>query len=233
MPRLQKLKQQAHWLIKRSLELFYRPLVVRYLHSDRRYRYGGVDLIVRTGVFHPGLFFSTKILFRYLEEQDLEAKRFLEIGAGTGLLSIRAAQRGADVVALDISRRAIANLIDNAERNHVSIEVVESNMFSRLSKQLFDVVVVNPPYYPGNPENESEYAWYCGANFEFFDSLFSGLHAYIDDRSLVIMNLSQDCKIETILSLAAQRGLHFELAHQERVLWEKNYVYRLRQGTAQ
>lgn len=214
--------------MKWSLETFYRPFVIHYLKKDREYRYRGVEVVVRTGVFHPGLFFSTKILFDFLERIDLRAKTFLEVGAGSGLLSIRAAQRGAAVVALDISRAAVDNLAENAERNGVSIRIVQSDLFSELPKQRFDVIVVNPPFYPNDPTTDYERAWYCGSRFEFFEGLFRGLRDFIGKQSLVFMLLSQDCRVDKILELSVRYGLTFGIVHETRALWEKNYIFRLR-----
>jgi release factor glutamine methyltransferase len=222
------LKEKATWkkLVKRLLETFYRPLVVRYLRKDRTYRHDGIHLLVRKGVFHPGLFLSTKTMFKYLENLDLRSKRFLELGCGTGLISIGAARRGAVVTAVDISGTAVDNLIENADRNRVTVEAIKSDLFARVAKQRFDVIVITPPYYPRNPRSESEYAWYCGENFEYFAHLFAQLPGFTDSASEILMILSEDCQLDDILQRAAQQGWAWDIAYEGRALWEKQYIFR-------
>ncbi|MEZ4765877.1 MAG: hypothetical protein R3C26_22645 [Calditrichia bacterium] len=38
---------------------------LRYTASERGYRYGDIRIRVKPGVFHPGFFFSTKVLLKY------------------------------------------------------------------------------------------------------------------------------------------------------------------------
>ena len=47
-------------------------------------------------------------------------------------------------------------------------------------KQIFDVIVINPPYFFKHVLNPSQYAWYCGNEGEFFVSLFSQLINYVN-----------------------------------------------------
>ena len=42
------------------------PASEKYLSKERSYRYKDISILVFPGVFHPGFFFSTKILLKYL-----------------------------------------------------------------------------------------------------------------------------------------------------------------------
>ncbi len=71
---------------------------------------------------------------------------FLEVGCGTGVVSIAVARRAARGVAVDINERAVANAVRNARTHHVSnVEFFVSNVFEKVSGQ-FDVIICNPPY---------------------------------------------------------------------------------------
>ena len=94
-------------LVKYIAAKTYRPLLVRYLSKTRRYSYKGISLEVPPGVFHPGFFFSTRFLLKYVEEFKFRNREVLELGCGTGLLGIYAASRGAYVTAIDINPAAI------------------------------------------------------------------------------------------------------------------------------
>ena len=67
-----------------------------YSAKERSYSYKGIKLKVFPGVFHPGLFFSTKILLEYLSKLDLKNKTVLELGAGSGLISVYCAKQNAN-----------------------------------------------------------------------------------------------------------------------------------------
>jgi len=57
-----------------------------------------------------------------LAQRDMNGKRILELGAGTGLVGIIAAKLGAKVTMTDGSEAVIERLRDNAARNGLSIE---------------------------------------------------------------------------------------------------------------
>src|SRR5205085_2367128 len=86
---------------------FYKPALRRYLSRERVYRYEGISLQIHPEVFHPGFFFSTKLLLRYLLQLPLHQRSLLELGAGSGLISFAAARAGADVTASDINPVAV------------------------------------------------------------------------------------------------------------------------------
>lgn len=198
-----------------------------YLRKPRKSRFQGVEVVVQPGVFHPGLFLSTRFMMRYLEQFPMLGSSFLEIGAGSGMISIWAAKRGANVTATDISEKAIENIISNAEINHVDMEVVHSDLFTDLPVIDFDFVVINPPYYPGQPETEAEFAWYCGPGFEYFHLLFQGLGAYCTEKTQVLMVLSEDCDLKRIEEIAAESDWNFEMVHSKTITGEKNFIFSI------
>jgi release factor glutamine methyltransferase len=216
-------------VIKYIVGAAYRPLLVRYLSTTRSFHYRGINLEVPPQVFHPGFFFSTKLLLRCMAREDFEDKRFLELGAGSGLLSIYAAMRGASVVASDINRAALQTLERNAEHNYVEIETVYSNVFAEIEPQVFDFILINPPYYKRKPVKIEEYAWFCGENGEFFEDLFAGLHNYMNTESVVLMVLCDGCDMPMIKALAGENQLSMRCVHTNRTVIEMNYVFKIEQ----
>ena len=71
--------------------------------KPRTYRYKAIHVIVEPGVFYPRFVFSTKLLLEFLDERVLSGKKFLELGAGCGIISPLAAHKGATVTASDIN----------------------------------------------------------------------------------------------------------------------------------
>lgn len=80
------------------------------------------------------------------------AKKVLDIGAGTGLITLMIAQRSeAQVDAVEIDEQAAKQAIENvnnspwAHRVHVLNEPFQE--FSKIENKTYDLIVSNPPYF--------------------------------------------------------------------------------------
>ena len=204
----------------------YKPMLVRYLAKPRMYSYKGVHVTVYPGVFHPGFFFSTKILLNQIKRFDLQDRNFLELGAGSGLISIVATKLGANVTASDINPEAIQCLKKNRELNDVNFNVIRSDLFANIPPQEFDIIAINPPYYKRNPGTSAEYAWCCGENGEYFQNLFADLGKFSKPDSTILMVLCDGCDIDMILHMAEQNGFRFECLETRQNLLETNFVFQ-------
>lgn len=160
----------------------YRPLLLHYLRKDRRYRTDGFDMNIRKSVFHPAFFGSTKVFAAFLKKQPLSGLSMLEIGCGSGLLSLTAARMGARVTTCDINNSAVNCTLENAQHNNQVVDVDTSDLFDNVPQQPFDCIIVNPPFYEGQPTDDASYAWYCGPTFDFFHRFFKDLFHYAHTR---------------------------------------------------
>ncbi len=208
------------------------PIVSRlakiYTSKERDFSYKDLKVLVKPGVFHPGLFISSKMLLNFVERLNLKQKSFLELGAGSGIISILAAKKGAKVYASDISGIAIENIRLNADQNNVEISVIQSDLFQNLTGLKFDYIIINPPYYKKDPVKDEEYAWYCGQNHEYFIRLFDSLADHIIKDSKVYMILSEVCDIDMIKSIGEKKEFAWDLVEKKTVLGERNYIYILK-----
>jgi release factor glutamine methyltransferase len=219
-------------LAKRLASLVLIPLTQWYLQKERTYRYKEIFLKVFPGVFHPGFFYSTKFLLRYLSELSLNGKSVLELGSGTGLISITAAKAGALVTASDLSSLAIENTIENAKLNHAVIQTIHSDLFDRVVGK-FDYIIINPPYYAKEVTNEAELAWNCGKDFEYFKKIFGQLAKHIHSHSAILMVLTKGCDLSAIFSLATSAGFSFELLREKKVFFDgKDYIYSIKSNSS-
>src|SRR6185503_11260112 len=148
-------------VIKKMTTVFYKPFLEKYLSKTRKYHYNGLNLVIPPEVFHPGFFFSTKIFIRYIKKLDIAGKQFLELGAGSGLISLVAAKEHAIVTAIDINPIAIEYLKANSAANNVVLNIIESDMFSNVPRQVFEKIIITPPYYKRDPKSYKDFAWYC------------------------------------------------------------------------
>jgi release factor glutamine methyltransferase len=220
-------KSAIYKVIRPVVGRTYKPMLERYLAKPRRYKYEDLSIVVQPGVFHPGFFFSTKLFLEFLKGKELKYKSVLEIGAGSGLISLYAAAQEANVTAIDISNTAVENIKSNAALNSLKLNVLYSDMFNNVPTQQFDIVIVAPPYYKKHPGKEAEHAWYCGENGEYFSKLFSGLGSYIHASSKVWMILSDDCDIAMIQAIAGNSGLKLKNVFERKRYWEINYIFEI------
>jgi release factor glutamine methyltransferase len=217
------LKTLAKYITSKTVQ----PAVKKYLSKTRNFHFNNITLTIPSGVFHPAFFFSTKILLNYVLQLELNNKRFLELGAGSALISFVAAQKKAKVMATDISPLAVEYIKINSEKNHLPIQIILSDLFDDITEQQFDIIAINPPYYKKDPASNADHAWYCGANGEYFYKLFASLQKYIHPDTIVLMILSEDCDINMIKEIAGRYYFNFEKAFAKKIFWEKNFIYKI------
>lgn len=216
-------------ILKRILTPILKPAALRYQSKPRTYRSRGLTLRIAPSVFHPGLFLSTAILADFLATLDVKGKSFLELGAGSGFISLLAARNGARVTASDINEIALKSLTENAAENKLALETRHSDLFDALQADAFDVIFINPPYYPQDPHSMQEAAFYCGSDFRYFRKLFAQLEEQLTRTdSLICMILSEDCRLDTIAHIAREYGFRMELELETKKLQERNYIFRIR-----
>lgn len=97
-----------------------------------------------------------------IESLDVkEGERILEIGPGSGVVSIHCAKNGCIVTAADINPHAVECTALNSERNGVDIDVIHSDLYENVDG-VFDTIVFNLPYLPVEEDGELEKAWSGG-----------------------------------------------------------------------
>jgi release factor glutamine methyltransferase len=171
----------------------YRWLALRYIKKEREWRYHGLKLKIPPGVFHPGIYFSTPIFLDWLRQVDFQNKKTLDIGTGSGVIALLAAQQGAESWAVEINPLSAQAALDNAAYNGLEIHLAAGDLFAALPPNLFDYVLANPPYYPKKAEKMEDYAFLAGKNLEYYTRFFGELHPFITNKTKIWMILSEDC----------------------------------------
>ena len=82
--------------------------------------------------------------------KKINAKKFLDLCTGSGAIAVSLAKyiEQSEITAVDISGKALNVAKLNAKNNEVDdkITFVESDLFSNLKKEKYDMIVSNPPY---------------------------------------------------------------------------------------
>jgi release factor glutamine methyltransferase len=208
------------------IESLAHPVYKIYSGSLRKWNYGSLDILVMPGIFHPGWFVTSAMLFDSLEAMDVEGKRLLELGCGTGALACRASEKGAVAFASDVTPAACRNAELNAERNHLEVGIIQSDIFDQMDADMtFDYILVNPPFIPRYPESEDEFAFCCGEAYEYYISLFGRLGRHLARDGKLIIALAKSCEIDRILEIADSEELSYTRIGRKRKWAETNYLY--------
>lgn len=164
-------------------------------------RFGGM-----TVYFSPGVYRLVYNLHEIVSEVCRPGARVLEVGCGSGVLSIAAARRASEVVAVDISPLAIENTKLNCERNGLqNVTVLESDMYADVQGP-FDIIISNAPVASSSLDVEmkskdDQFATSAG----FLDRFFG------DDLPLaeggVILVTVPSCRRNEVVRLALARNL--------------------------
>jgi ribosomal protein L11 methyltransferase len=94
--------------------------------------------------FGTGHHHTTRMMLEEMMDLDLEGKKVLDMGCGSGLLGIYACRLGAEVVqGIDHDQWAYKNALENVERNGATAMEVRLGDVSLLKDEVFDVVLAN------------------------------------------------------------------------------------------
>lgn len=91
----------------------------------------------------------------------IPSEKVLEVGCGSGVVSIHCAKNGCYVTAVDVNPRAVELARRNSVANGTDIRVLESDVYGNVDG-VFDTIVFNLPYLPVDEEGLLAKAWSGG-----------------------------------------------------------------------
>ena len=194
-------------------------------------RVAGFRLAVRPTVFHPRYFLTSAFFAHHLTKLNLAGKRVADVGTGSGILALAAAQAGAaSVLALDINPNAAQVAAENAYVNGFggSIRAVGSNLLSAIApRPLFDVILSSPPSFAGEPRDMADRAWHAGPNYRDIAMLFQQARERLALDGCMYVLLSTDSDLDLLGTLISRAGFKARLIAQRSVLIESFLIYEL------
>ena len=164
---------------------------------------------------------DTLLLLAALRQEGvLPGSRVLDIGTGSGALALAAAQLGATVTAVDVSRRALGTAWVNAALHGRRIGVRAGNLLEPVRDRLFDLVVSNPPYVPCPDERAPRgiaRAWDAGPRGRaLLDRLCRDVPAVLGPGGVVLLVQSSLCGIGATCAALESAGLRARVVLRRR-----------------
>lgn len=88
-------------------------------------------------------------VLEYIKKSKKDSFRILDLCTGSGIIAItlkkEIVEKYTEIVASDISEKALSIAIENANNNNTNITFIKSDLFDNISGK-FDLIISNPPY---------------------------------------------------------------------------------------
>ena len=142
----------------------------------------------------------------------------LDLCTGSGAIAISCAKyiKTPQIYATDISQKALEIAKKNAEFNGVknNIEFLESNLFSKIKEQKFDIIVSNPPYIetdnlktlPKDVQNEPKIALDGGKDgLDFYRKIAENAYQFLNRQGYLCLEIGYNQKLSVYKILENQK----------------------------
>ncbi|WP_069591948.1 HemK2/MTQ2 family protein methyltransferase [Methanosphaera sp. WGK6] len=154
-----------------------------------------------------------------------ENEDVLEIGAGTGIVSIAASFIAENVTCVDINQHAIKCTEANVKlNNRENITVIHSDLFENITEK-YDLIIFNTPYLPVTEEehDDDDYskAWDGGIDGrQIIDKFLEQAHNYIKSNGRIQIVQSSLSDNEKTLNYLNTNGFEAKISASEHQFFE-------------
>jgi release factor glutamine methyltransferase len=177
-------------------------------------------ILTLPGVFQPRS--DSWMLAEALRRELRPGARVLDLCTGSGAVAVTAALHGAgDVVAVDVSRRAVLTARLNALLHRTRVRAVRGDLFAAVPGERFDVIVSNPPYVPDErdelPARGARRAWDAGRDGRVvLDRICREAAAHLSEGGVLLLVQSSIIGERETLELLRKQGLDASVLERRR-----------------
>lgn len=140
------------------------------------------DFLKASGRYHARYMF-------YHNSDLFVGKTAIEIGAGTGIMSVVMAKYGAKkVIASDISSKAVENTKENVRRFGCEdvVDVVQGDLFENI-KEKVDCILWMIPFFPGFPQKGDTISASMIMEPSLFERFLNDAKKYLNPRGVLVI----------------------------------------------
>jgi release factor glutamine methyltransferase len=152
----------------------------------------------------------------------------LDLGTGSGILAVFAANEARKVIATDINPYSVRNARINSKLNKLSNKIIarRGNLFGPL-KEKVDIILFNPPYFPLKPKTYLEAALYCGPNYRILRKFLATAKQHLNPHGLIQLTLSSYMDLNLMHKLFKKYRLRPIMVARKFLFFEILYLYLL------
>ena len=191
-------------LYKSSLEALQENKPIQYVIGNVNFY--GLKFIVNKNVLIPR--FETEELVEqvveYAKSLNKDKIKILDLGCGSGSigLTLKSILKDSLVTLVDISKEALEVARLNANNLNLDVTFIESDWFSNIELEKYDIIVSNPPYIKTNEEieeivknNEPSLALYGGVDgLDCYKKILANIKPYLNDKFLIAFEIGETQK---------------------------------------
>jgi methylase of polypeptide subunit release factors len=127
--------------------------------KDATYNIARLSIACHSGLYHPDVNSSSVFILHHLLDKALfsnQPENILEIGTGCGVIILALQQflNTGTYTGVDIDPASIACAKSNAARNDINIRFIQSDLFSSIPGERYDIIIFNFPLYAGAVEGK-------------------------------------------------------------------------------
>ncbi|MFH1234965.1 MAG: HemK2/MTQ2 family protein methyltransferase [Candidatus Diapherotrites archaeon] len=151
----------------------------------------------------------------------------LDMGCGSGIQSISMALQGAKVLAVDINREAVKNVLENARLLGLEgkITAKKSDLFSAVEGK-FDVICFNPPYLPGDRKKDRSVLG-GRKGWEILHKFLDKFPGFLAEKGECFFVCSSLNDFDALGKKISGLGLRFEIVSRQKLFFEELAVFRV------
>ena len=193
-------------LYKSSLEALKENKPIQYVIGNVNFY--GLKFIVNKNVLIPR--FETEELVEqvveYTKDLNKDKIKILDLGCGSGAigLTLKSILKDSEVTLTDISKEALEIAKLNANNLNLDVTFIESDWFSNVKLEKYDIIVSNPPYIRTDEEieeivknNEPSLALYGGVDgLDCYRKILANIKPYLNNKFLIAFEIGESQKEE-------------------------------------
>lgn len=193
-------------LYKSSLEALKENKPIQYVIGNVNFY--GLKFIVNKNVLIPR--FETEELVEqvveYTKDLNKDKIKILDLGCGSGAigLTLKSILKDSEVTLTDISKEALEVAKLNANNLNLDVTFIESDWFSNVKLEQYDIIVSNPPYIRTDEEieeivknNEPSLALYGGVDgLDCYRKILANIKPYLNNKFLMAFEIGESQKEE-------------------------------------
>lgn len=150
---------------------------------------------------------------------EIENKKIIDIGAGTGMLGIGAAFLGGNVTMIEIDKDAFEILKNNVAKTDHEIRLINKNIFDFDFDEEYDTALINPPFGIKSENKDMDFIVEASKISKHIFSLHDGSESNINN----IKSLFEKNNLEIMESLMMDFNLKSTYPWHE----EKNKILKV------
>ena len=158
---------------------------------------------------------------------ELQGKKTLDMGCGSGIAGLMAASKGANCTSVDINPESVKCTEENFLINGYKAKTYESNLFENLDNtNKFDIIFFNPPYYEYEPKNDFERGFGGGKDYRVIRDFVKKAGNFLNESGYLCLIVSSDMKIEKMFSILNENGFFYNILQKTSTFFETFYIIK-------